>query len=265
MSSDTGASLFKKKLMKYTILINQKSIIDNGWAGIIKLSHCAVLDVISAMCNHRDLVKINTHNERGEIVGQHTWCSVDNICKQIPMLDVSKRRVQQIINDLCSVGLVESHPDSKKLNRTYLRMGENYYRYLADTNDGIVIEPTKKISHPYEKNFAPPTKFISHDNTITDNTINSLNKEKAKIENLRKRFLSDKSIESVIKNYNESDIHESLEHVVSYHSPLKAISYIKFKEHVLNHLAQQIKKREKREKREKNADGYIVERKINSL
>ena len=160
--------------MKYTININQKAVIDNGWF-ILKANHMAVIDVISTMILSKNFKEMN------DIYGQWFWVSPKLIVKQLPMFDIGDRRCVQLIDDLVTCGLIEKNPDNQALNRTFIRMGTNYSKLMFDSlqnHDSAM----KNISDLPMKNISDlPMKNISDNNSIINNSTKDNNIDTPKI------------------------------------------------------------------------------------
>ncbi len=167
--------------MKYNINFNQKAVIDNKW-DCLTANHMVLLDCLVGSFNSR---KLKTINEHGEI---WYWLSVSEIIKQAPILRIKERQCRNIIKDLSDCGLVELHPENKKLGKHYIRLGLNYTKLLyfepmqniANPTD----EPMQNNAQTYAKNCNPPMQKIADYNSINNNSnkiINNKEKENASL------------------------------------------------------------------------------------
>lgn len=135
--------------MKYTITINQKAVIENGWS-ILKANHIAVLDVITSMSVSRGCVKMN------DGTGEWFWVAPKLIISQLPMFEIKERRCTQLIDDLVICGLIEKNQGNQKYSRTYLRIGVNYEKLMYSKSDDL-----SKNATPMQNIAEVPVQYFS--------------------------------------------------------------------------------------------------------
>lgn len=202
--------------MKYTILINQRSIIDNGWKKI-KFNHCAVLDVIANICCSKKIEILNDET------GNWAWVSPVLIINELPLSDFGERWCKNLINDLCEVGLLEKHKNNRENKKMYLRLGANFLLYNKDVfNSALcsVLHSTMNYTSQLTMN------CTSQYNNTKDNTTNN------NFEKFSELILSDTDI---LEEYFDIELSEEINELIKHYKLLKKdISYKKFKEHFLN-------------------------------
>lgn len=161
--------------MKYNINFNQKAVIDNKW-DCLTANHMVLLDCLVGSFNTR---KLKTINEHGEI---WYWLSVPEIIKQAPILRVKERRCRDIIKDLLDCGLVELHPNNKNLGKHYIRLGSNYQKLVysepMQDNANHTDRPMQNNAKTYAENCNAPMQNNADYNSINNNSINIIKKEK---------------------------------------------------------------------------------------
>jgi hypothetical protein len=139
--------------IKYSIVINQYSVIENKWDLYINIAHLVVLDVIVSFINSNKCNSINENNE--------TWYWVSNklICEQTPLLKIGEPRVRQMIKDLEKVQLLSVNPNNQNLGRLYLKIGPNYEKYIFHTSNPA----TNVIKAPQAKQITQKAQIITDD------------------------------------------------------------------------------------------------------
>lgn len=194
--------------MKYTILVNQKVVIDNGWK--LKLEHLAILDAVVGMINSGKFISVNTNT------GLWHWLKINLILQQLPILDIKDRRCKDLLNELELSGLIESNPDNKTMGRHLIRLGKNYNAYLFSDTEPVILQhniaenciPTSQnIADTHSNKLQTPTQNIADNNTINNNTI----KDKTIDYNIELNFLLQvfnsvmntniKTFDKIYKNY----------------------------------------------------------------
>jgi len=164
--------------MKYSININQKAVIENGWSETLSFQHLALLDIVSSIMDKKGIIRILDGEET------YYWVSATMIIEEGPLLKLKECRCRQLIDDLCSVGLLKRHELNKGLKKQYIRKGDNYQFLLFDykkQDDKILSSAIEKpvcddkiLSSQPEKTPFLLDKILSRTNNT--NTVESINK-----------------------------------------------------------------------------------------
>lgn len=172
--------------MKYTILINQKAIIENG----------INIDLIDASIF--DFIKDFSHSPKCETIQilsvKYFWISHTLIIENLPLLGIkSKRGIQKRIDNLVETGLLKRHPDCKQMARTYYCFGD---KYEAVT---FCASYEQKFRGATNKSSDPPTNKSSEDNIYKNDTI--ISDTNGELENsLFPDFTIDKRKKTIYRN-----------------------------------------------------------------
>ena len=105
--------------MKYTILINQKTVIEAGLD--LDLSDMAIFDYIKDFVHSERCSKIETPE------GLFFWISHQKVISDMPMIGVKTRQgIIKRIDNLIREGVLVKHPDCQKYGKSLYRFGQNY-------------------------------------------------------------------------------------------------------------------------------------------
>ena len=111
-------------IMKYTININQKAIVDLGLQDKLDFIDLAIYDFITEFMLCEDCQKMIVGNE------QYFWIKADLIIENLPLLGISTTRgVNKRIEKLIECDLLERCPDNKNLRQSFFKVGKLYKEY----------------------------------------------------------------------------------------------------------------------------------------
>lgn len=155
--------------MKFRIEINQKEIIEAGIKGL-KIQEWLLFDVVRHMIG-ADWTKKITEDEKS-----YAWVSEQSILDQIPLLELSKRQVHRLVDNLVEAGLIVRFAGNKGAKRVYLgltTLGDSLGRHSL-TNMAISngSECQKRQSENDKSGNLSMTE-MSEDNKIKNNLINN--------------------------------------------------------------------------------------------
>lgn len=110
--------------MQYTITINQLAVMElNAREGLdIDLKDAALLDFIVKFSGSDRVQKVHYEGET------YFWLSHNLIKEQLPLLALQKDSIYRRMKTLASWGLLEQHPNSGALGRSYYRVTERGHR-----------------------------------------------------------------------------------------------------------------------------------------
>jgi len=153
--------------MKFRIEINQKEIIEAGIKGL-KIQEWLLFDVVRHMIG-ADWTKKITEGEKS-----YAWVSEQSILDQIPLLELSKRQVHRLVDNLVEAGLILRFAGNKGAKRVYLGLtplGDSLGRHSM-TNMAIsnASECQKRQSENDKSGNLSMTE-MSEDNKINNNPI----------------------------------------------------------------------------------------------
>lgn len=156
--------------MKYNITINQKSVIDNGLLGELDIIDLAIFDFIYHFFNSDFEDKV-TFTKNGI---EYTEIRPALLEREMPLLKIgTKRTFINRMNNLINAGLIERYENNSNENRSGYKKGVNFSIFEFD-------KPKKTDSQGYENNFTPPMKTDSHNNNITNNNKEEIDKSISK-------------------------------------------------------------------------------------
>lgn len=142
-------------MIKYSILINQYSVIENRWDMYIGISHLVILDVIVSFINSGKCLSISDNNTLWY------WVSTKLVCEQTPLLKVAEPRIRQMIKDLEKVELLISNPNNQSLGRMYIKIGPNYEKYQFHNKEHIKhIKPIDNNNITNNENYEEELKIL---------------------------------------------------------------------------------------------------------
>ena len=138
--------------MQYTININQRSVIENGWN--LSFDDMAVFDFMSHFILEGALSK---HVIQGK---DYFWISFSKIREELPMLSGnSDSSIRRHISNLVRVGLIEKCDDEISIkNRISLyRLGKSFPKYWHSVNPSKNNDtPPNLEGYPSKNNDTPP-------------------------------------------------------------------------------------------------------------
>ena len=100
--------------MKFSIYINQLSIIENGLD--IDIVEASILNFIIEFSKSEAIQKIK---ENGVV---YFWISYEKVCSELPILKLKKDSVYRRIKKLCEVGLLEQYGKGKELGKSFFAL-----------------------------------------------------------------------------------------------------------------------------------------------
>ena len=100
--------------MKFSIYINQLSIIENGLD--IDIIEASILNFIIEFSKSEAIQKIE---ENGVV---YFWISYEKVCSELPILKLKKDSVYRRIKKLCEVGLLERYGKGKELGKSFFAL-----------------------------------------------------------------------------------------------------------------------------------------------
>lgn len=152
--------------MQYTININQRSVIENGWN--LSFDDMAVFDFMSHFILEGALSK---HVIQGK---DYFWISFSKIREELPMLSGnSDSSIRRHISNLVRVGLIEKCNDEISIkNRISLyRLGKSFPKYWHSVNPSKNDDTPPNLEGYPSKNerVTPPNLEGNHNTNISDN------------------------------------------------------------------------------------------------
>ena len=152
--------------MQYTININQRSVIENGWN--LSFDDMAVFDFMSHFILEGALSK---HVIQGK---DYFWISFSKIREELPMLSGnSDSSIRRHISNLVRVGLIEKCDDEISIkNRISLyRLGKSFSKYWHSANPSKNDDTPPNLEGYPSKNerVTPPNLEGNHNTNISDN------------------------------------------------------------------------------------------------
>jgi hypothetical protein len=115
------------------------------------------------------LHKIFTTFTKIEKLNDWYWLSYSIIQEQLPLFQVGKDQLRNLLKDLATCQLIEINPDNQRLNKTYFKLG---------TKAEMIFKPLENIPDPYGKNSTPPLENIPDNNNKDYNYQKETKKEK---------------------------------------------------------------------------------------
>lgn len=151
--------------MQYTININQRSVIENGWN--LSFDDMAVFDFMSHFILEGALSK---HVIQGK---DYFWISFSKIREELPMLSGnSDSSIRRHISNLVRVGLIEKCDDEISIkNRISLyRLGKSFSKYWHSVNPFKNDDTLPNLEGYPSKNerVTPPNLEGNHNTNISD-------------------------------------------------------------------------------------------------
>lgn len=151
--------------MQYTININQRSVIENGWN--LSFDDMAVFDFMSHFILEGALSK---HIIQGK---DYFWISFSKIREELPMLSGnSDSSIRRHISNLIRVGLIEKCDDEISIkNRISLyRLGKSFPKYWHSVNPSRNNDTPPNLEGYPSKNerVTPPNLEGNHNTNISD-------------------------------------------------------------------------------------------------
>jgi hypothetical protein len=160
-------------LMKYNILINQKSLVDNGFN--IDL-------IVNYFVDFMFTGKMKTIVEGNDL---YYKVSYSEIIRQLPLLRIKEKdSIYRRFKRLTEAGLLVPYPDNQKLNAAFYRITE-VYSHVLFSEETDKDNPRFFYGTPTAKMRDVPTAKKSDNNTISLNTISD---KEEKIKNSKIKF-----------------------------------------------------------------------------
>lgn len=148
--------------MKYTIIINQLAVIENGYN--LDIVDLAIFDFIKDFTNSPACIKTNTPE------GIYFWISNELIMENLPLLKIGTRQgIIKRIDNLVEAGILEKHPNCKAHNKSLYIYGANYEKLIFGCKREL--HPVNESLQPCKREFTPPVNESLQDYTIKDNNI----------------------------------------------------------------------------------------------
>lgn len=170
--------------MKYTITINQKAAVDNGFD--IDVIDLAIFDFIKDFGGSNACSKIQTNE------GLYFWIAHKKIIEQLPLIKIkTSQGIIKRIENLINCGLLEKHPNCEHYGKSLYRFGKNY--------DLMLFTPLNENLAPPQLEFIEPLNESLGNNSINNNNINN-NEPAPEISYKNKSF----------KKWSINDFNESL-------------------------------------------------------
>ena len=123
--------------MKFSIYINQLSIIENGLD--IDIIEASILNFIIEFSKSEAIQKIE---ENGVV---YFWISYEKVCSELPILKLKKDSVYRRIKKLCEVGLLEQYGKGKELGKSFFALTKECEKLnftdIGKLSEGSEIKP----------------------------------------------------------------------------------------------------------------------------
>lgn len=178
--------------MKYTITINQKSIIESGVN--IDIADAAILEWMLVF-SHSE--KINKLTYEGKLF---YFFAYQKIKDDLPILGIGKDAIYRRIKKMCDLGLLNPHPENQTLNRPFYSFSNFMLSLFLRDAGGSVQTPT-----PPGENAEPPTVQTPDDNSINNNKI-KIEGENAKAEKFKSfKDFTDEDFQAEIKKVMDAN------------------------------------------------------------
>ncbi len=123
--------------MKFRLEINQKEVVEAGIKGV-KIQEWLIFDVVRHMIGADWTKKITEHEK------SYAWISEQSILDQIPLLELSRRQVHRLVDNLVEAGLLVRFAGNKGKKRVYLgltpigdSLGRHSMTNMAISDDGV--------------------------------------------------------------------------------------------------------------------------------
>jgi hypothetical protein len=189
--------------MQYTIIINQKAILDNGLD--LNLKEATILDVLMRMVHSwAELIKIQ---ENGK---EYYWFSYNHVLSQAPILDIKADSLYRAMSDLAARGYLEPYPNNKMLKKAFYAIGSKCSLLISEK-----IPSTRKETHTTTEK-TPLYNSNTLDNKINNKAENKntplpkdLNFEKENFAPKEKVFASHHipiGVQELLQNFDNSEL-----------------------------------------------------------
>lgn len=157
--------------MKYNITINQFSIIENRLN--LDLVDACLLTYLFDFALSSKIVKVSFDNE------VFFFFNHDKIIKDLPILKLKKDSVYRRLKNLCELGFLRQHPNSKQLNMTMYSFTEKIDLLMfsdakkqQNNTIGLKSEPSDENPKPIGRKSEGPSDENPMYNNINNNNIN---------------------------------------------------------------------------------------------
>lgn len=189
--------------MQYTISIDQRSVIENGWN--LSFDDMAIFDFMSKFILGGALLKQSTPK------GDFYWVSFSKIREELPMLSGnSDSSIKRHIANLIRVGLIEKCDEEISIRRhlSLYRLGEAYHKYWRrDTLPNLDGNPSKNERvTPSKMNGNHNTSILYNQNHISPNgglSASALDSKEEKNENPKTKPKKEPTIITKARNIFE--------------------------------------------------------------
>lgn len=189
--------------MQYTISIDQRSVIENGWN--LSFDDMAIFDFMSKFILGGALLKQSTPK------GDFYWVSFSKIREELPMLSGnSDSSIKRHIANLIRVGLIEKCDEEISIRRhlSLYRLGEAYHKYWRrDTPPNLDGNPSKNERvTPSKMNGNHNTSILYNQNHISPNgglSASALDSKEEKNENPKTKPKKEPTIITKARNIFE--------------------------------------------------------------
>lgn len=156
--------------MLYNININQEAAVRSGLP--IKIHHLAVIAVMKNMFSSPDILE-TWHDGKS-----YKWVAIQTIANELPLFDLQKRRISEIISELEGMGVIMRHPENQRLRKSFFRAGPKWsdlftsMQKSADLNQASMQKSAELAMQKSADNHN-----TSNHNTITNNKKSESNPE----------------------------------------------------------------------------------------
>lgn len=189
--------------MQFTINIDQRSVVENGWG--LSFDDMAIFDFMSKFILGGALLKQSTPK------GDFYWVSFSKIREELPMLSGnSDSSIKRHIANLIRVGLIEKCDEEISIRRhlSLYRLGEAYHKYWRrDTPPNLDGNPSKNERvTPSKMNGNHNTSILYNQNHISPNgglSASALDSKEEKNENPKTKPKKEPTIITKARNIFE--------------------------------------------------------------
>ena len=149
--------------MQYTLTINQRAVIENGWD--VDISDLAILDYIAHFAHCPSCVKMELNGSVYYMISHQL------IIQELPILGVKTGAgIINKINKLIAAGLLERYEGCERMHKTLYRFGKNYEKVYFTQNE--TAQPSKKFDGNPKKDLSVTLNKnlgYQNNNNISDN------------------------------------------------------------------------------------------------
>lgn len=155
--------------MKFTILINQKALIDSGMN--LDIVDLAIFELLKDFSLTDRCKKLNVENTTYFLFN---WKLVNN---QLPILGLNSRQsVFKRFEKLKENNIIVAHPDNSTLGQSWYTFGANYSKLLfLSVNESL--QGSTKVAGGDNESLPEPVNNGLHNKSSSDNIINNKSEE----------------------------------------------------------------------------------------